>query len=64
MDIASLVGIVLCFGMLAFGILNATPYVNRYLDLPSAIITFGGAFFAVMTSKSMAEYIEIGRAHV
>ncbi len=40
MDIASLVGIVLCFGMLAFGILNATPYVNRYLDLPSAIITF------------------------
>ena len=57
MDIASLVGIVLCFGMLAFGILNATPYVNRYLDLPSAIITFGGAFFAVMTSKSMAEYI-------
>ncbi len=60
MDIASLLGIVLCFAMLAFGIINAAGIENiftRYVDVPSAIITFGGSFFAVLASKSMDEYI-------
>ena len=56
MDIASVLGIVLCFAMCAYGIIDNAGIANigRYLDLPSAIITFGGAFFAVLASNSLA----------
>ena len=59
MDLASLLGFILCFAMVAFGIIQAAGVsnVNRYMDLPSAIITFGGAFFAVMTMNSMNGFI-------
>ena len=59
MDIASVLGIVLCFAMCAYGIIDNAGIANigRYLDLPSAIITFGGAFFAVLASNSLADYI-------
>ncbi len=59
MDLASILGLVLCFGMCAYGIIDAAGLenLNRYTDLPSAVITFGGAFFAVMASKSLSEYI-------
>ena len=58
-DLASLLGFILCFAMVAFGIIQAAGVsnVSRYLDLPSAIITFGGAFFAVMTMNSMNGFI-------
>ncbi len=59
MDIASILGLVLCFAMCAFGILNAAGIANigRYVDVASAIITFGGSFFAVLASKSLSDYI-------
>ena len=59
MDIASVLGIVLCFAMCAYGIINNAGIANigRYLDVPSAIITFGGAFFAILASNSLADYI-------
>ena len=59
MDIASLVGFLMCLGMLIFGIISAAGIggFGSYIDIPSAIITFGGALFAVMTSYSMADYI-------
>lgn len=59
MDIASLIGFIMCFGMLAFGIIQAAGLsgVMNYVDVPSAIITFGGALAAVMTSYSMADYL-------
>ena len=59
MDIASVLGIVLCFATCAYGIIDNAGIANigRYLDLPSAIITFGGAFFAVLASNSLADYI-------
>ncbi len=59
MDLASILGILLCFGMCAYGIIDNAGIGNigRYLDYPSAIITFGGAFFAVMASFSMSDYI-------
>ena len=49
----------MCFGMLAFGIIQAAGLsgVMNYVDVPSAIITFGGALAAVMTSYSMADYL-------
>ena len=59
MDIASLAGLLLCFAMLIFGIISSAGIggFGQYLDVPSAIITFGGAFFATMTSVSMADFI-------
>ena len=59
MDIASLIGFLMCLGMLLFGIISAAGLAGfgNYLDLASAIITFGGALFAVMTSYSMGDFI-------
>lgn len=59
MDLASILGLLLCFGMCAYGIITSAGIgnVGRYIDVASAIITFGGAFFAVMASTSMKEYV-------
>ncbi len=59
MDLASIIGLILCFVMCAFGIVTNAGIGNigRYLDPASAIITFGGSFFAVMAMKSMADYV-------
>lgn len=58
-DIASLAGILLCFAMLIFGIFSSAGAggFHEYLDPASAIITFGGAFFATLTSVSLPDYI-------
>lgn len=59
MDIASLLGIVLGFIMLIFGILSSAGPGGffEYLHLPSAIITFGGAFSCTLASVSLQNYI-------
>lgn len=61
MDIASIAGFLLCLGMIVYGIISACngdmSGFAHYIDLPSAIITFGGAFFAVLTMNSMKGYI-------
>ena len=59
MDIASLAGLGLCFGMVIFGIISSggVSAFGSFVDVPSAIITFGGAFFAVMASVSMPDFI-------
>ncbi len=58
-DLASILGLVLCFAMCAYGIIDnaGIQNINRYLDPPSAIITFGGAFFAILASYSLSDYI-------
>lgn len=60
MDIASLVGLVVGFGLMIFGIVygNSFSVIFNFLNAPSALITFGGAFCAVMTSYSMKDYIK------
>ena len=59
MDLASILGLLLCFGMCFYGILTnaGVENIGRYVDPASAIITFGGAFFSVMASKTMKDYI-------
>ena len=44
--------------MFIYGIIDNAGASNfgRYLDLPSAIITFGGSFFAVMASFSLSDF--------
>lgn len=60
MDLASLLGIVLCAGVVLFGIiqgaggLSGLPY---FFDLPSLLITLGGAFCCVLAGKTMPDYI-------
>lgn len=60
MDIASLLGIILGLGMLIFGILSSAGPSGfiEYLDPPSAIITFGGAFSCTLASVSLQNYID------
>ncbi len=61
MDIASILGLILCFGMLAFGILQATKgdmsAIRTYLDVPSIFITFGGSFAAVLASNTLQSFV-------
>ena len=59
MDLASILGLLLCFAMCASGIIDNAGIANigRYIDVPSAIITFGGSFFSVMASYSMADFL-------
>lgn len=58
MDIATILGLVICFGMVILGVatsggLSALP---SYVDLPSVAITFGGAFSAVLASCSLQQF--------
>lgn len=59
MDLASIIGLIVCFGMLVFGIIDAggVGAVGSYLDLPSALITFGGSLAAVLTSYSLSDFV-------
>lgn len=57
MDIASLVGLIMGFMMLVYGIISNHADLMTYLNFPSAVITFGGAIFAVMLSYSMKDFL-------
>ncbi|MBQ3104611.1 MAG: motility protein A [Lachnospiraceae bacterium] len=59
MDIASLLGIVLCIALVIFGIINGggVGAIMNFLDLPSALITFGGAFCCVLAMYTLKDYI-------
>ncbi len=58
MDIATILGLVICFAMVLVGVatsggLQALP---DYIDYPSIAITFGGAFSAVLASTSIKAF--------
>ncbi|MBQ8596551.1 MAG: motility protein A [Lachnospiraceae bacterium] len=59
MDIASILGLFLCFVMCAYGVIVSAGLENigRYWDLPSVIITLGGSIFAIMAMYSMKDFI-------
>lgn len=59
MDIASIAGLILCFAMVLFGIISSAGVggIMTFVDVPSAIITFGGAFSAILASNSMSDFI-------
>jgi len=56
-DIASLVGLIMGFLMLVYGIISNHADLMTYLNFPSAVITFGGAVFATMLSYSMKDFL-------
>ena len=62
MDIASLLGLIICFFMIVFGIVfgkNGIDFgaIKNFLDPQSAIITFGGAFCAIMLANQMPKFV-------
>lgn len=59
MDIASLLGLVLGFVMLIIGIISNAGLsgFGEYVNFPSAVITFGGAFAATLASVSLQNFI-------
>jgi len=57
LDIASLVGIILGFVMLIFGILSSGADILTYVDIPSFIITFGGSLAGVIASFKIKELL-------
>lgn len=59
MDIASILGLVLCFGMCIIGIITSggISTIGNFYDLPSLAITFGGAFAAVLATYTVEEFV-------
>lgn len=59
MDIASIVGLVICFGMVILGIATSggLSAAGSYIDIPSVAITFGGAFAAILTSNTLQDFV-------
>nr|MCR4903741.1 motility protein A [Butyrivibrio sp.] len=59
MDIASLLGVGLCFVFMILSIVFSAGIggVKYFVDAPSMMITFGGAFMAVLGSRSMQSFI-------
>lgn len=59
MDIASIIGLIVCFTLMIFGMVFGKSFsaVLSFLHAPSALITFGGAFCCIMASYPMAEFI-------
>lgn len=60
MDIGSLLGIILGLVMLIYGVADNAGLNNLvayYVNVPSAIITFGGALASVMTCYTLPEFI-------
>ena len=59
MDLASILGIVLCAVVVLFGIVNGAGFggLKYFWDLPSILITLGGAFCCVLAEKALPDYI-------
>ena len=58
-NVIATTGFWLMLGAIVFGIATngGLKTIWNFLHLPSALVTFGGAFFAVMaTADSLAEY--------
>lgn len=63
MDIASIIGLILCGILIVFGITYDHgsfdfSKLQNFLDIPSVIITLGGTFMCVLASNSMKDFIK------
>ena len=64
MDIATLIGLIAAFVLMIFGIVFNTDTMSivfgnliSFIDVPSMLITFGGAFMSVFASYSVNDFI-------
>lgn len=51
MDITVLIGVVLGFGMMVFGIISGSGDFATFINIPSVVITVGGALSAAITAN-------------
>ena len=61
MDLASVIGMIVCMVMVIFGIITGDEgprAIWNFLEYKSALITFGGAIFAVMAQYSLKDFIQ------
>lgn len=61
MDIASVVGLVVCIGMVIMGIVTGDEGISalgNFMDYKSALITFGGSFASVMVFLFNKRFLE------
>lgn len=60
MDIASIIGIIGAFALMIFGIVNGKTFdaIKSFMDLPSVLITFGGAFGAILASNTLQDFLK------
>lgn len=60
MDIASILGLILCGIVFIFGILTSggISAIGSYWDIPSVFITFGGSLCCVLASYSLQNFTE------
>ena len=60
MDIASILGLVICFILMIFGIVYGKEFsvIIRFLDAPSALITFGGSFMCILASNTINSFLD------
>ncbi len=63
LDIATLIGILVGFVLMIFGMvfdsktgLNFSA-VGNFIDIPSLLITFGGAFTSILTMRNVKDYV-------
>ena len=59
MDIASLIGIIAGLVLMVFGMVFGKGFgvLTGFLDAPSALITFGGSFMAILTSYTLSDFL-------
>ena len=60
MDLATLIGMVISFGMISAAIISGSSFV-LFLDLASVLIVFGGTLGAVLTQYPLGTVFNIGR---
>ena len=64
MDLASILGLIICGILIVFGITfeKGTGFVfsklENFWDIPSVLITIGGTFMCVLASNSMKEFVK------
>ncbi len=59
MDLASVVGLVLCGVLIVFGIINSGGSIaamGNFVDVPSILITIGGSFSCMLASYQMSDF--------
>ena len=60
MDLASIIGLGVCVAMMLIGIMtgdDGVAGIKYFFDFKSLLITYGGAFFAVLASMNLKDYI-------
>lgn len=60
MDLATLIGLIACIGFMILGIVTGdqgVAAIENFWDPTSVLITFGGAFMAVLASSNLKDYI-------